>query len=215
MNRDEQKSRQKEKPPYRWENQNIFAPQDTKGGGTWAAINVAGIIACLLNGYRSKDKTSNMHRSRGAIIPFVLRADDPFEAANRLNAENYASFILYIVNSEKAREYSWDGHAFNSRELDEVDWHFFTSSSYLQDEVKESRYSDFQDWIKQDTPFLGAAPTVHIGKNHADAAYNVLMNRDDACTKSMTQFEISKDQKMLRYWENPHEDHNLYEEFAV
>lgn len=215
MNRDEQRSRPQEAPPFYWKEQNLFAPQDTKGSGTWAAISDKGIIACLLNGYRSQDQGLDIKISRGDIIPFILNQENPFEAAENIDAKNYASFVLYVISQEIAFEYSWDGKSFNISELDKVDWLFFTSSSYLQSDVKTCRYQDFQNWEQQGALFKDMLPTIHVSQNHENRAFNTLMSRDDACTKSITQFEVSNNKKTVRYWPQPYVDLGMYEEFAV
>lgn len=216
MNRDEKRSRISEKSPFFWKDKNIFAPQDTQGGGTWAAINNHGVVACLLNGYSAKDADLDVQTSRGSIVPYVLGSLDPFAAAEKIKAQDYASFILYIIDDEKAYEHAWDGKTFNVYELKNTDWLFFTSSSYLQDEVKENRSEVFRGWEGRGASMVGVLPDIHILKNHEDKAFNTLMSRDDACTKSITQFEVGgAQQKIARYWGQPHDRLNEYEEFAV
>lgn len=203
MNRDEQRSREAERAPYQWDKTDIFAPQDTRAGGTWAAINKRGQIACLLNGYRAGDGKSPS-KTRGEIIPIILSNDNPFQAAKSMDVKEYASFHLVLIEAHQTSLHSWDGKTYINDILSEQEWHFLTSSSWKQDEVKASRYDAFEEWRMSGAKFEGALPDIHGQSIAARPAHSVLMGREDACTKSITQFEITPKRQCLRYWSHPH-----------
>ena len=215
MNRDEKKDRAQERPPYKWVSPEIFAPQDSKGLGTWAAINPKGRIACLLNGYQEQDLNADILKSRGEIIPSILSAEDSCEAAKRIEADQYASFDLFVIDGGNLKHYCWNGQDYTHRQIDAQEWFFFTSSSWNSKSVKQSRQKAYEDWYGRGALIENSLPHIHIYESDDLSAYSVLMEREDACTKSITQFECHNGEKLLRYWSDPHRNRGKFEEFSV
>ncbi|MEM9469270.1 MAG: NRDE family protein [Pseudomonadota bacterium] len=209
MNRDEQRSRPVEHAPYLWEKHNILAPQDTKAGGTWIAMNDASLIACLLNGYRADD-TDKAFKTRGEIIPYILSQPEPSKAMRNLDYKGYGSFHLILIDHNIVKTYSWDGKDIKISEWPNQEWYFFTSSSFKQTEVQQIRRDRFKTWLEEGALFQGFLPTIHCQREDEKPAHSVLMSRDDACTKSITQFEITAKEKVYRYWPTPHENVDKY-----
>jgi hypothetical protein len=76
-------------------------PVDPQGGGTWIAVNDAGLASCLLN---RTDTAGDARRkaalSRGAIIPPLLRfstVDEAIAAALAIEPEWFGKFHLVLV----------------------------------------------------------------------------------------------------------------------
>lgn len=215
MNRDEKKDRVPETPPYEWLSPKIFAPQDGKGLGTWAAINAKGQIACLLNGYQQQYLGTDVLKSRGEIIPAVLSAQEPYEAAKKMEVDKYASFDLFVIDGAELKHYSWNGQDYNHRYIDGQEWFFFTSSSWNQQSVKQARQNAYENWFEQGALIEHNLPYIHIYESADLSAYSVLMEREDARTKSITQFECHNGGKLLRYWPDPHKDKEKFQQFSV
>lgn len=201
MNRDEQKSRPAETPAFYWKDQKITAPKDSLRGGTWMAVNDRGYAACLLNGYQPHDSNDiSFSKSRGDIIPLLLGAEDPRNAAENLSTEKYDSFRLVLMQDQQVSVHEWDLLNYSSDLLPVQEWYFFTSSSYKQSEVQEHRYKEFVKWVEQECAFNGGIPDIHIRCNDENSALSSMMWREDACTKSITQYSASNDGGVLKYW---------------
>lgn len=195
MNRDEQRSRIVEVAPFLWDEPEIFAPQDRKAHGTWIGINQKGVVAALLNGYQPADSQS-AHKTRGEIVPKVL-------SGQSIRPDEYASFHLVFIQGDYIKHSYWDGQNFEERIFPDQDWIFLTSSSWHQDEVKSERQKQFEAWVSRGADFEDCLPTIHYQHQETQTAQSVLMARDDACTKSITQFDIGGDHQICRYWPSP------------
>ncbi len=203
MNRDEQRARAPEKKPFLWESPQIFAPQDTKANGTWIGVNRQGHVAALLNGYQSSDN-NQATQTRGNLVPLVL-------SGQKIDPTHYASFHLVEIMTEQIKHSHWDGQNFEQTILPNQKWHFLTSSSWKQGEVKTARQNQFEEWIKHGAPIKENLPDIHIEQESESAAHCILMSRNDACTKSITQFEVSEEHLRCRYWPDPHKSTNFEE----
>ena len=201
MNRDEQKSRPTEIPAFYWKDKKITAPQDSLRGGTWMAVNDRGHVACLLNGYKSHGSNDmSFSKSRGDIIPGLLGTENPRAAAENLSAEKYDSFRLVLIQDQQVSIHEWDFLNYHSNALPIQEWYFFTSSTYRQPEVQEYRQEKFNQWIEKKYVFDGDIPTIHTHYDDERSAFSSMMYRDDACTKSITQYNASNDSHVLNYW---------------
>ena len=215
MNRDEQKSRLVEKEPYEWPDQEVFGPQDTKALGTWCGINKNSRVACLLNGYQKKDQNREFSQSRGQLVPHILAAENVAEAMAAISCDDYPSFNLVVLEKGEIQCLSWDGQNVKQEISSFEDAFFITSSGYEPSIVQKARHDDFLQWKKKGRQFIDDLPQIHISRNNEDAAYNVLMDRHDACTKSITQYDIGGETSMVRYWSNPHKDKLSPKEFEL
>lgn len=198
MNRDEQRVRLDEKPPFFWGIPKIFAPQDTKAQGTWLGINGQGEIAALLNGYQTED-SKRTYKSRGEIVPIIL-------SGQKIIPDIYASFHLVFIQGDKVRYCHWDGYNYIDTTLPAQKWFFFTSSSWQQEKVKKNRQTIFNQWVSQGAVFNNKLPAIHGHYEEKKRAYSILMTRPKSCTKTITQFEVGLKSKICRYWMSPQEN---------
>jgi len=199
MSRDEKKIRAAEKTPFYWENHNIFAPQDSVSEGTWFGVNANNRIACLLNGYTEEGRCLDAKQSRGEIVPLALQnkeADIVFQ--------HYLSFHLLIIDNHQINRLSWDGKNVQRSIFVVEDVFFQTSSGYQQEIVQDKRNKQFVKWRDDGHSFLGFLPSIHGDISYEEGAYNTMMERDDALTKSIVQYDIDNDNATMRYWGDPH-----------
>lgn len=197
MNRDEQRIRDSERSPFLWGAPEVFAPQDTKAKGTWIGMNAAGKIVALLNGYQQNDGNI-AQKTRGEIIPKILSGEE-------ITPTLYASFHLIEITKEQIKHSHWDGQDFTQNIMPDQEWIFFTSSSWKQEAVTQARREKFQQWVGRGAQIKESLPIIHLQYDSEETEQSVLMARDDACTKSITQFEVTSDHLGCRYWPNPHE----------
>ena len=89
-------------------------PTDPTSGGTWLAVNDAGLALAVLNvNAGDRDGTPKPRRSRGEIIPTLAGADSPAGAlavAERdLDNRAFAPFRLVLVGQGVIADVRWDG----------------------------------------------------------------------------------------------------------
>src|SRR5205085_949351 len=83
FNRDERRTRPAGLPPVRrlFGPRQAVLPTDPASGGTWLAVNDAGLALAILNATPERPPaTAGGNRSRGAIIPALLGCDSPAAA---------------------------------------------------------------------------------------------------------------------------------------
>ena len=122
-NRDEILTRARGIPPSRREHRGriVLAPHDPEGGGTWIAVNDAGLTLCLLNGAETNPaRLPASPRSRGLLLQEMLQADSIPAVVSGLQAVlprlgEFRAFHLLIVEAGRASgrarvlRMQWDG----------------------------------------------------------------------------------------------------------
>ena len=199
MNRDESHEREQEiAPAHHWKD-GILAPLDPQSNGTWIAVNTkTKDWGALLNGYTDADvPPPSKLKSRGQILPSLLRHDDPLDALHKMECPPFMSFKL-ILNGTL---FHWDGRSL-TKEQDEV--FFQTSSSYKQDDVIKIRSAQFETWCDEGQPLNEeGTPTLHES-TVPDRTKSIMMYRDYSCTKSITHLHIGHDGiPTMRHWLQP------------
>ncbi|MBX9579059.1 MAG: NRDE family protein [Gemmataceae bacterium] len=117
FNRDEQRSRPPARPPRRWRvgGRRAVFPVDPQSGGTWLAVNDAGLLLALLNvnPHNPATRPRAAGRSRGQVIPALLGCDSPAAAVGTVEEvieyAEFAPFRLVLVGSGVAADVRWDG----------------------------------------------------------------------------------------------------------
>jgi hypothetical protein len=213
MNRDEQRQRGPEEPPSFWPHSRLMAPRDSTSGGSWIAVNRAGMVAAILNGYRETDSAATAAQppggarpSRGRIIPQALLHEDREGAdswlAERFDPAAYASFTLVLADAGGTSAWTWDGDRL-VREDPGRGPHLRTSSSWNAAEVLPRRHAAFERWWRRGAPFSGYLPTFHLEDFSGAPAFAPLMSRPESSTRSITQVSVRLGEAVLRYWPWP------------
>jgi hypothetical protein len=116
FNRDESRTRAAGLPPQvkRFGSRAAVLPTDPLSGGTWLAVNDAGLALAVLNG-NPPDRDRNAPkppRSRGEMIPSLLECDSPsaaLGACERLVYPDFAPFRLVLIGDGLVADVRWDG----------------------------------------------------------------------------------------------------------
>jgi hypothetical protein len=135
FNRDERPTRPPAAPPAvrRFGDRHAVLPTDSPSGGTWLAVNDAGLTLAVLNvnprgpgtGVRSQEEgrshltpdpcSRTPVRSRGDLIPALVGSDAPAAALAELerafNYHDFAPFRLVLVGRGIVADVRWDGRA--------------------------------------------------------------------------------------------------------
>jgi hypothetical protein len=116
FNRDERPTRPAGLAPERrrFGERAAVLPTDPAGGGTWLAVNDAGLALAVLNVTPESPPTAvGGLSSRGAIIPALLACDCPADALDvvgrGLDYREFAPFRLVLVGSGLVAAVRWDG----------------------------------------------------------------------------------------------------------
>ncbi|GMW02053.1 MAG: hypothetical protein AMXMBFR84_31890 [Candidatus Hydrogenedentota bacterium] len=181
---------------------------DGERGGTWMAVNAAGVSACLLNGYTPGEDNSGAipkdKPSRGFVVSAAMEKGS-FDSVRRwlesdFSPDVYPSFTLLITSLDGMLCAEWDGHGGWKISSLERGGHFFASSLWNTEEVIAHRNRAYELWQLQGSPIEGFLPLIHLERRAGQEAYTPLMDRPSSRTHSITQCEVQRDFVKMRYW---------------
>jgi hypothetical protein len=208
VNRDESRDRPAALPPVVREfgaRQGIL-PIDPLGGGTWVAVNDAGLAFTLLNRRQPTDRRAAANpRSRGLIIPSLLAADDldgALRMAGALDLRQFQPFRLLMTDVGRAVEFSSNGEVWEQKQFFDLRGPLMFTSSGLGDQVvdgpRRRLFNEmFGDAPAAEWPRLQDEFQRHSWPERRDLS--VCMNRDDARTVSLTTIDIQPGAVTLSY----------------
>lgn len=209
FNRDEQRSRPVALPPQEHPAGDSFpwlAPLDPAGGGTWLAVNAAGLCLGLLNAYSPAFADPGPGGpSRGLIIPGLIGAPTPAAAALLLEARGLGGFrpfhLFAVDRSGRGWLATWDGMNLLRQPLPGLPW-FFTTSSFRTEEVEKSRHDAFLQARARSLaghPSPTAIEAWHRATGFPGSAETICMVRPDAHTVSISWIQMGPAGAEWRY----------------
>lgn len=206
-NRDELKTRLDARPPrlYTAGDVRFFAPVDGNSGGTWIAVNDAGLTACLLNGHGTGPLPRGT--TRGAIVRRVIRktsAREALRAAGDLDLRQFAPFLLAVVEAGGAScLLDWNGR--ERAIVEDAERRLpLTSSSHQPAAVAAGRHRIFERIVAEGKSIdPQALHRFHTSHEPGPSAYSVCMHRQDAETVSYTRIRVRPDRIEMRYHPSP------------
>jgi transport and Golgi organization protein 2 len=205
MNRDESVARPLALPPQVfWLRSGLRAayPHESSGG-TWVAVNEAGVALALLNRYLEGTQPPKK-RSRGELIPWLV-ASTSMGAVRRslrsLSCDGMLPFRLVAVDPgcRCLLEVAWNGVSLACSELPWELRHWFSSG--LSDELA-SRYRGAVSRLAGRAPDAGSAPwvrTLHGSHAPSHGAFSFCVHRPGVRSVSYTEIEGAKSCVLLRY----------------
>ncbi len=206
-NRDESRGRPAALRPIEktFSRHRALMPVDTVSGGTWIAVNDAGLVLTLLNqnpgdmrGITFLDKTS-----RGGIIPALLYADTLTEAcelARDIDVSIYPPFRLVMADTAYCIVMSGDGGV-STTHREPISAPIFFTSSGLGDALVEAPRRELFHSLFDDDSSAWAQNQDAFHRHHWKdrPELSVDMSREDATTVSLTLVELSRDYTTLTY----------------
>ncbi len=202
-NRDELTTRSAAWPPTitRIGSRLAIMPVDPDGGGTWIAVNDAGLACTLLN-VSGGSRNIPMPLSRGTIIPQLLGYGDVDSAlmwARELPAHRYLPFRLLIVDGRELVECRTDGATVEHRRT-VLSKAVIRSSSGLGDDLAAGpRAALFKTFLAAARDPIAAEDLFHLHQWRGREEVSVRMRRADARTVSHTVIEIRERTVHLAY----------------
>lgn len=210
FNRDERRSRPRARPPRVVRSADglpFIAPMDPVGGGSWLALNAAGLCLGLLNHYEPEGRppTGVATISRGQLVWRLAALPDAegVRAGLRriLEGERPQPFDLLLAKAGKFRQVlrlRWDGEALREEDLSEGP-PLISSSAHDPRNVVAGR-------LAQHTAISGGGPldaaarlAFHRSHRPKRGARSVCMHRPDARTVSYSQLRVATGELSFRY----------------
>ncbi|HET7220904.1 MAG TPA: NRDE family protein, partial [Vicinamibacterales bacterium] len=189
-------------PPSGRDPVRALMPIDPASGGTWVAVNDAGLAVALLNVNRQYVSASPPPRSRGEIVPMLAAMtslDAMVDAARALDRGQYQPFRLVCAGWRRVVEI--DPHLGVIDELPTRDPLMFTSSGLGDDLVEEPRRQLFAELVGSASANsqASAQDRFHAHRWESMPHVSVFMSRDDASTVSRTVVEIGPERLRMIY----------------
>ncbi|MGH1364698.1 MAG: NRDE family protein [Calditrichia bacterium] len=201
FNRDELKTRSIALPPavQLSESMPYIAPMDPDGGGTWIAVNTAGIGFFILNNYQNTYLPDPaIRKSRGGLIDGLVHFGSIETAVKKLcwiDLTCYEPFTIgMIAGGEAVTVYSWDGFILSRKE--KIKAPISSSSAKNWPDIAKWRRQRFAQIV---TDAANTKQFIHFHSDYysVDAAASVCMRRKNAVTVSLSH--ISATQKAVTF----------------
>jgi len=211
-NRDEARTKTPAIPPRAVAIENVHAimPTDPGSGGTWVAVNDAGLFMTLLN-RNDQDRRGEAwatqrqsKASRGQIIPSLIAAqrfEQALETASQIDASQTLPFRLVLADMHQAAVVSGDGNTLALEQRFEITQPWMITSSGMGDGLVEPpRRELFNNWFGSDASAWPAQQDAfHEHRWPGREPLSVNMSRDDAMTLSVTRVVLQHDAVKMVY----------------
>lgn len=207
MNRDERTTRAPAEPPRAGAIRGVefVAPRDGDHGGTWALVNVRGLVLVLLNRY-TPPVVKGPFTSRGLLVMDLADAATPQDVVARLDARDLLPFAPFTLAAfapgHAPRAGEWDGAVFTPRVLGDDDVPL-VSSGYDAGRVASERRALFAR-ARAERPLDGAAlAALHASHRPERGPLSICMHRPEASTVSMSRIEVAPAAVRFFYHDGP------------
>jgi len=205
MNRDEKRSRPRGLPPevFRIGVHRAIYPHEP-GGGTWLAVNDAGLCLALINWHRVKRKPEGEIESRGFIIPKLIGASDGGAVGRvlrKLALDRVRPFRLIAIDSSRTvvTEWQWNLRTLKARRSSWRMQHWF-SSGYDEPEAERQRENVCFGSSLAKSSSLKKLHSSHLPKR---GPFSICMHRSDAVTVSYSEVVVGAKRVTFRYQPGP------------
>ncbi|CAM1358786.1 Transport and Golgi organisation 2 [Tenacibaculum sediminilitoris] len=205
-NRDEDPKRKTIAPKtYIEDGVKLTYPKDELAGGTWIGLSEKKRLVCLLNGGFTKHQRADSYRmSRGVIVKYLLKVDNPVEIINHFNFEEIEPFTIVLVNWKsnlKAYELVWDGTKKYFQELNNEP-KIWSSSTLYNEEMKELRKEWFADWLLNNKEFNQSnILKFHHDETKGNPEISLKMKRSYVETVSTTSIIKKENEVVMDYYD--------------
>ena len=205
MNRDEKRSRSIALPPriVTVAGCRAIFPREPNGG-TWIAVNHAGVCLALINWHRIKRNPTDEIASRGQVtvnLAGATSSDAIADAMMGMTLRNLRPFrLLTIVPAERVMtEWRWDLELLTSRRHEWERKHWFSSG--FDEAIAELERARICAAVCVEPSNDGIASLRHLHQSHAPdrGPFSSCMHRSDAVTVSYTEVVVSAGCVVMRY----------------
>lgn len=201
MNRDEKRVRVAALPPERFDmgTRQVLYPREP-GGGTWLAVNDAGLCLALINWHRIKKEPLGGVESRGHVIPQLIGAADSVELKRKLQAlplQALRPFRLIVIDrrSRSVIEWQWNTRLLAVHRFDWRVGHWF-SSGYNEVEAEKLRGKVCRHFSLGRRHLLRHLHASHLPER---GPFSICMHRTDGVTVSYSEVLVTNDAASFHY----------------
>ena len=205
MNRDERLTRASGLPPkiISSSGRKVICPSEP-GGGTWIAVNDAGVTYALINWYSVKGQINRNPGSRGQVVDCVnaqISSDAASEILASLSLKQINPFRLIGIFPTTREVFVW---SWNLKCLVKKNhpWHTrqFISSGFDEPTAQRMRSITFGLALSQRSAgTFGWLHRLHCSHSPTRGPFSTCMHRADAATVSCTQIIVSLRDARLCY----------------
>jgi hypothetical protein len=205
MNRDEKLTRIAGLPPAKRiiSGRAVLSPSEP-GGGTWIALNDAGVTFALINWYSITAQVKEEAVSRGNVV----------NAVSSLNSPDSTSATLKKLPLEKINPFRLIGVFPATQEIFQWQWNLqklirkkhrwraqqWISSGFNEPAAQRIRSETFRRALKQKSAgSLGWLRRLHCSHSPQSGSFSTCMHRADAATVSCSEITVSEHKATLRY----------------
>jgi len=186
----------------------VLAPTDPASGGTWIAVNDAGLSIALLNVNRDGDTAPEFPRSRGGIVPALMQCRTLAEVealASAIDSSMYSPFRLVVVHAGDGHLLEMSPATHGARRYELSRPHMFTSSGLGDHHVEPPRRELFEATVLNGNSddVLERQEGFHAHRWADRPAVSVHMSRADAWTVSRTVVDIEAASVTMTYCGEP------------
>ncbi len=201
MNRDEKRVRIAALPPERFfvGERGVIYPREPSGG-TWLAVNDAGVCLALINWHRIKKEPLERIESRGQVIPQLIGASSSVQVERKLRAvplQNLRPFrLIAAVSSEHMLvEFGWNLRAL---EVSKRPWrtHHWFSSGFDERQAEITRRVVCGNAEPRTIKDLR---TLHRSHAPRRGPFSICMHRGDARSVSYGEVSVTASSVVMRY----------------
>jgi len=205
MNRDEKRSRSIALPPriVTVAGCRAIFPREPNGG-TWIAVNDAGVCLALINWHRIQRNPADEIASRGQVTANLAGAassNDIADAMMEMTLHNLRPFrLITIVPAERVMtEWRWDLELLTPRRHEWERKHWFSSG--FDEITAELERSCICDAAHEEKSRDSLASLRLLHRSHAPerGPFSICMHRADAVTVSYTEVVVSTECVVMRY----------------
>jgi Transport and Golgi organisation 2 len=212
FNRDERRSRPASLPPRQYRTpggRRYLAPLDAEAGGSWIAVNEAGLAVCLLNRYaaspeKREEPLPAQARSRGEIVLQLVDADSLASARQRLLESPLARYrpftALLLQAGQPATSIAWNDQ---SLVIVELVGHEPLSSSAAAPAALANRAAVWR--ALGEAGRSGRDRHLEFHRSHwpHPSALSVCMHRPEAETESFCHLQVQRRSVVLAWAPGP------------
>ena len=202
-NRDEKITRERAFSPkeYWIEGKKIIFPKDPKAGGTWVAHTETKIVV-LLNGAQERHvPKSNYRKSRGLVVLELISAENALEYWKTTDLTDIEPFTIILFENNKLFQLQWNEIDKTEEDIDEKQFHIWSSSTLYSKEIREQRKTWFYNFMQnKNNPTAEEILHFHQFTESENKEFGLQINRNDVLkTISITQCKVIHDKIEMAY----------------